>query len=94
VQYVHEDDSTVRFIFTPRREDEDAKAQDGDVVRYARFDKETKNLALYHLFDSRKQLFLSWFMQYKDGRIMFVANFLDSEDNPALIFINEEDLLK
>jgi hypothetical protein len=32
-------------------------------------------------------------MQYKDGKIIFLADFLDSDDNPVLIFIDENDLL-
>lgn len=82
VRYVQEDSSNIRFIFS----------LDGN-INYVRYNKQTKETLSYELFDSTNSFSLEYFMKYDNGKIILSAYLSsDMEDNPRLLFINEESL--
>lgn len=84
VRYVQEDSQNIRFIF----------AFD-ESLNYAIYNKQTKQVSLYRIYDSSKTLKLDYFMKYYAGKVILVANNPeDLESNPILLFIDEKIILE
>jgi hypothetical protein len=81
IKYIQEDSLYMRFVFIQKEA----------ILNYVRYEKRSRKNQLFRIVDRQGELVPQFFMLYKDGYIiMSVLNKNDYEENPQLIFINEE----
>lgn len=79
IRYVQEDTSDIRFLFAYN-----------DNLNFVAYNKSTKKASAYYFFDSEGNLKLQYFFKYHGGNLILSAhNTKNEEDNPILLFINE-----
>lgn len=82
IKYLHEDSHFLRFVFIQ-------KESIVNLVKYNKLDKTTK---VFQLFDSQYKLRPQLFMAFQNGKIIMAFHNLEEQNNPDLIFIDDEHL--
>jgi hypothetical protein len=82
IRYIQEDSLYIRFGFIQKEA----------ILNYVRYHKNTHEVEIRHIIDSKRKMIPNYCFLYKDDKIIFPASFLnDNDDNPSLVFINERD---
>jgi len=83
IKYIHEDSIFIRFVFVQKE----------GIVNYVKYNKNSKTAKVFNISDSQHKLRPQLFMAFKDGKIIMSFQNLNQEENPILVFINDENLL-